>query len=177
MSRDDNSVKITGKLDTYRGDFTVNVMEILEEMDDEQKQELISDGGWWSLISKDMAKEIVNQFSRDSYNEEYTKLRYMILNSEAMPTLIKEWAISVFESRERSKERESYWNSAYWKLYHTMAKHFENDRDGILFSKICPKLPDNSYGRPYTEEFMKEVEERVKEWSVLFPEKPEDATE
>jgi hypothetical protein len=173
MSRDDNSVKIDGKLDTYRGDFTINVMEILENLDDEQKKELISDGGWWSLISKEMAKDIVNQFSRDCYAEEYTRLRYMILNSEAMPKLIKEWAISVFESRESAQEKSRYWDSAYWSLYHKVRDYF-GERGYDIFNKLVPKLPDHYYNKPYSKELMEEVGERVKEWATLFPEKKEE---
>ena len=160
---DQNEMKFTGKFDAYKGDLTINVLEMIENLTDEQKHDLVSDAGWWSFITDDMAEKIINEFSRDCYNEIYTKLRGLILTSESMPDVIKNWAISLIESRERAKERESYWNNAYWALYHwTRDNMVRSNRDIDYFKP--PSLPKDSYGRPYTDEFMKEVEENVKTW-------------
>lgn len=159
-----DELKVRVEMDTFKGKVTINFMEILENLDEETKQELLKDGGWWSLVSKEMAEQIVNEFSRENYNEEYTKLRGMILNSEAMPKIIQEWAVSLIESRERSKERENYWSHAYWNLYHFCT---ENDIK-------TPHLPEDSYGKPYTAEFMAEVQKKADEWAKLFPEPVEE---
>lgn len=165
MSYEDGKVKMEGTLDTYKGNLTINILEALQELTAEQKAELVSDGGWWSFIEKAMAEEIVSRFSRDNYDEEYTRLRGMIINSEAMPSVIREWAVSLIESRERAKESEGYWNHAYRELY-----QYIREMDMIEI----PKLPDHHYSHKYSDELMKEVEKQVQEWKMLFPEKLEE---
>ena len=173
MSYDDGKVKMDGTLDTYKGNLTINILEVLQELSGEQKAELVSDGGWWSFIEKAMAEKIINEFSRDNYTEEYTQLRGMIINSEAMPSVIREWAISLIESRERAKEYEQYWNNAYWSLYHWARETLvRNDRDYDYFNP--PKLPDRHYDHKYSDELMKEVDRQVQEWKSLFPDKIEE---
>ena len=172
MSYEDSKVKMDGTLDTYKGNLTINILEVLQELNDEQKVELVSDGGWWSFIEKAMAEKIINEFSRDNYNEEYTKLRGMIINSEAMPSVIREWAVSLIESRERAKEYEQFWNNAYWGLYHWAKETLTNNNDYKCFD--FPKLPERYYDHKYSEELMKEVEKQIQEWKVLFPDKVEE---
>jgi len=172
MSYEDGKVKMEGTLDTYKGNLTINILEVLENLSEEQKTELISDGGWWSFIEKSMAEKIVEEFSRESYNEEYTTLRGLIINSESMPSVIREWAVSLIESRERAKQKEEYWNNAYWNLRHWVYETYRQDWDTTPFN--APALPDHRYDRKYSEEFMKEVEENVKKWKDLFPEKVEE---
>lgn len=170
---DDATVKINATLDTHKGSLSVNLLEIVDQLTDEQKAELVSDGGWWNFIDKAMAEQIVNDFSRDNYNEEYTRLRGLILNSEAMPSVIREWAVSLIESREHAKQSEEYWDRAYWRLFHWARETLvRNDRDCSYFNP--PKLPDYYYDRKYSEEFMKEVEANIKKWESLFAEPVKD---
>jgi hypothetical protein len=156
-------VEMDAKLDTYKGTLTINLLEVLEQLDEEQKQELISDGGWWSLITKDMAEKIVDEFSRENYAPEYTALRKIILNSESMPSVIREWAISVYESLKGAQEDRDYWSNAYWNLYRFIKDKLNYD--------IIPPLPiqDRYNGKEYSKEMMKKVEEKIKEWKDLFP--------
>jgi hypothetical protein len=112
----------------------------------------------------------VEEFSRDNYSSIYTEFRNMILNSEAMPKLITEWAKSVLESRERAKEREKYWSSAYYNLYAWVNEYFITYDLRNAKLKV-PPLPKDSYGKPFTDELLKEVEEKVAEWKNLFPDK------
>lgn len=173
MNYEDGKIKIDGILDTYKGNFTINILDIIGELSDEQKLELMGDGGFWSFITGAMAEKIISEFSRDNYMEEYTKLRGLILNSEAMPLVIREWAISLIESRENAKEREQYWDRAYWSLYHWARETLvRNDRDYSYFNP--PKLPDRYYDHKYSEELMKEVETKIQEWKSLFPDKVEE---
>lgn len=173
MSEDNKSIKkIDAKLDTYDGNITINLLEILDQLDSKQKQELISDGGWWNLIEKDMAEKIIKEFSRENYNSEYTKLRGLIINSKSMPSVIREWAISIFESMENAKEAERYWNQAYWELYHYINKSIE-----FTSLRNIPSLPKHYYKREYSKELMKDVEKKVQEWKLLFPDKKDEEDE
>ena len=164
---EDARVKIDGKLETYKGDFTINILDMIRNLDDETKKSLLWDEGWWPFVSEEMAKSITNEFSRDSWSPIYTKLRGMILNSESMPKVITEWAKSLIESRERAKEREKYWNQAYYDLSSWIRERL---RDSTLRIEI-PDLPKDSYGKLYTELLLKEVEEKIAEWKNLFPDK------
>jgi hypothetical protein len=171
MYENDKDIKITGKLDSYKGTLKIDILDILENLDEETKKEIISDGGWWSLIEKQMAEAIVKEFSRESFNEEYTKLRGLIINSESMPAVIREWAISVLESLERAKEAERYWDQAYWELYHWTTDKFESQEH---FYQDVPRLPDHYYGKEYSKELMKDVEKEIQEWKLFFPDKAKD---
>lgn len=162
---DENKMKFECVLDTYHGNLTIDLLDVVRNLSDEQKMELVSDGGFWSFIEDEFARSIVKEFSRDSYNEEYTRLRGLILTSESMPSVVREWAVSLIESREHAKEREQYWNNAYWSLYHWARETFSAG-----YTRFdSPKLPDNYYGKPYSEELMKDVEKNIAEWTKLFP--------
>lgn len=170
---DETTVKISATLDTYKGSLSINLLDAIDNLTDEQKTELVSDGGWWNFIDKAMAENIVKEFSRDCYNEEYTRLRGLIINSEAMPSVIREWAISLIESREHAKQSERYWNDAYWKLYHWARETLvRNDSDYSYFKP--PELPKDYYGKPYSPEFMVEVEKNIADWKDKFPEPVKD---
>ena len=169
---DFRKVSFTTRFDPYKGRLEMNLLEILNDLDDEAKQLIISDGGWWNIISEQMARDIVDKFSRDSYNPEYTNLRKIILNSEGMSGVIREWAVAMAESREHAQEAESYWSVAYWSLYHWV-------RETICRgdSHDMPKLPDRVYGKKYSQELMKEVELKIQEWQKEFPEIAIDVTD
>jgi hypothetical protein len=164
MEEKDGFEKIWGtiKIDTYDGTLKFNLLELLNQLDEDKKKELLSDGGYWNLITKEMAEDITDKFSRENYQEEYTKLRQIILNSESMPKVIREWAIAMIESREKAKEEEQYWSNAYWALYRWA-------RDDYKKEKMMPRLPDRKYGKKYSEEFMAKVEEKILEWKKEFP--------
>jgi len=168
---DFQKVNFTTRFDPYKGKLEMNLLEILNDLDDEAKQQIISDGGWWNLISTQMAEDIVDKFSRDSYNQEYTNLRKIILNSKGMSGVIREWAVAMAESREHAKESESYWSAAYWALY-----HWCGEIDADHYNQDMPKLPDRVYGKKYSQEIMKEVELKIQEWRKEFPEIQIDIT-
>jgi hypothetical protein len=155
------TAKIDIDLDTYKGNVSFNLLQFIQELDDEIKKELMSDGGFWSFVSHEMVEGIVHEFSRENYNSEYTKLRQMILNSESMPSVIREWAVSVFESMERAKEESDYWRDAYYALYHYVNKYnYQTD---------MPKLPKRIYGKEYSKDLMDKIKDQIEEWGLLFP--------
>jgi len=153
--------KIDVDFDSYKGNMSINILQFINEMDDETKKELVSDGGFWSFVSYEMVEGIVHEFSRENYNSEYTKLRQMILNSESMPSVIREWAVSVFESMERAKEESDYWRNGYYALYHYITKY--------TYPTDMPKLPDRIYGKQYSKDLMDKVKDQIEEWGLLFP--------
>jgi hypothetical protein len=155
-------VKFNTEFNPYKGTLKLNLLEILDELNEEAKKSILSDGGWWNLISHQMAEDIVNEFSRECYNPEYTKLRQLILNSEAMPEVIRQWAVSMIESRERAKDAEQYWSNAYHKLHNWI--RYESK------SVPMPILNDRNYGKKYSDGFMQEIEEKIAEWKSEFPE-------
>lgn len=161
-------VKFNTEFNPYKGTLKLNLLEILEELDEDAKKSILSDGGWWNLISHQMAEDIVNEFSREHYNPEYTKLRELILNSKAMPELIRQWAISEIESREHAKEAEKYWYRAYWNLYSWIREYFKRNYSYENEPRL-PQLSDREYGKDYSKELMKEVELKVQEWKKEFP--------
>jgi len=165
---DFRKVSFSTTFDPYHGVLKMNLLEILQDLDEDAKQQIISDGGWWNIISEQMARDIVDKFSRENYDSEYTNLRKIILTGEGMSGVIREFAVSMAEATEHAKESESYWDHAYWNLY-----HFIRDLDMINI----PKLPDRVYGKKYSQEIMKEVELKIQEWRKEFPEIQIDVTD
>jgi hypothetical protein len=165
-NEDDKTVKMEGRLDIYKGGLTINVLDVLGQLDNDEKQTLMMDGGWWNFIEREMAEQIVKEFSRENYNQEYTKLRGLILNSEAMPKVIREWAISLLESTERAKEAEAYWARGYWGLYRWI-------KDTYGYDLKTPDLPERNYAKEWSKELMQDVEKKIAEWKTLFPDKRE----
>ncbi len=154
--------------DSYSGVVSFKVLDFIRELSDEAKKELLAEGGWWNLVETEMVRQIITEFSRDHFCEEYTRLRGLILNSEAMPGIIREWAVSMIESRERARREENYWRGAYHSLSSVFCTMCREHRVPTI--KDIPSLPKGEYGKPLSDEFMAEVEEKIKEWIGFFPE-------
>lgn len=169
---DEKPIKIEAHLDTYKGNVSFNILEILKQLDHETREGLMLDGGWWSIVTDEMAEAIVDEFSREHYNAIYTSMRQKILNSESMPKVITQWATSVFESASNYKEEGEYWRDAYWQLYHWNSEQHKNDnyRD---WDKTMPRLPERKYNKEYSKELMAKVKDQIEEWGLLFPD-PEE---
>ena len=159
-------IDLNVKLDTYKGNLFFNFFDIIDQLDDETKKQILSDAGWFSFITHEMARSIVEEFSRENYNRIYTDLRGIIINSESMPKVIREWAESLIESRESAKEESGYWQSSYYKLWHFIGENFSDIQ--------MPSLSRQSYNRPYTKELLEKVDKLVEEWANLFPEKVDE---
>lgn len=170
----DKDIKVDAKLDSYKGILKIDILDVLNQLDENTKKEFLSDAGWRSLVTQEMAKEIVEKFSRESWDSLYTELRSLILNSESMPKVIVEWAESVMESRERAKEQEKYWRRAYHELrswiYDKLEIKYSREE---LYQKrmLIPDLPKSYYGKSYTEEMIAEAKKKAEEWADLFPDK------
>lgn len=169
MEDDDRKeIKVDGKLNTYKGNLTVNILELVNSLDDETKQVFLQDGGWRNLITAEMAKDITNKFSRENYDSLYTDLRLKIINSESMPKVIREWAKSLIASQEYAKEREKYWDQAYWEL----RRFVERINNELRYEDRwkLPEMPKDYYGKIYHKELIEEVNKKIEEWEKLFPE-------
>ena len=162
---DEKTINIKVQLDTWNANISFNVMEIIQELDEDTKAYILDDGGWWTLVSKQMAEDIVNAFSRKSYSSEYTKLRERILNSEAMPVLIAEWAKAMSAATESAVAESRRMNRSYWNLYHWVTEKFYKD---------CAK-PDDFPGiedyqsTNYSEELIDLIKEQAGRWAEAFP--------
>lgn len=146
------------------GNLTFNLFEVLEKLSDEQKQELLWDGGWWSLIDEELAKKIIKEFSAENYNSIYTKLRSILLTSENMPEVIRQWAFSMIDEKLRAQEQERYWRDAYWALYHWTNRDWNGTGE-----REKPNLPSHVYGKRYSSDLLREIEDQIQEWGKLFP--------
>ena len=161
-----NEIKVNISLDAYNGEVKFNLLDLINSLDSETKQELVSDAGWWSFIEEDMAEKIVGEFSRENFNVAYTRLREKILTSEAMPKVIVEWAESVLGSLGYQTESARYWEQAYQELAEKVRVSFNNNYE--MYSQLIPALPKKCYGRDYSPELMAEVKAKAKEWGALF---------
>lgn len=158
------TVEVKMDLNEIDGNLTFNIFEILEKLSDEQKQELLWDGGWWSLVDEEMAKKIINEFSMENYNSIYTKLRTILLTSENMPEVIRQWAFTMLEEKGSAQEESNYWRNAYWKLYHWTNRDWNGTGE-----REKPDLPSHNYGKRYSTELLAEIKDQIQEWGKLFP--------
>lgn len=163
-----DETKITAIIDDD-GHIKISVYDFLRNMDDEQKKTLISEGGWWSLISDEMALSVVNAFSRKHYNPIYHKLRMAILNSDSMPKMLREWADYEMRARIDAEQGESYWRNAYFKL-----RSWATGRETGEYSIAMPQLDDRTYKTEIPAEIKERIYKQCQEFGLMFPEKEKD---
>lgn len=147
----------------YRGNMLINIFQLIDELPDEYKQELLNEGGWMSFYTKAMAEDIINEFSSSNYNSQIHEFRTMLLNSDVMPEIIRNWVKAVIREKDTAIDYQEYWRQAYSDIYHWAHANFEN--------VTLPSLPERNYNRPYPKELiekaMKEVEEMAVDWDSV----------
>jgi hypothetical protein len=171
----DNVEKFEVKMDE-KGNLIINPYEYLENLSDEKKNEFLWDGGWWCLVESHIVESIIKSFGTENYNEKYHRFRSLLLNSEAMPEVIRRWAKDMIELRYQSKQYAEYWELAYRELHSFTEKlwrEIDNDR-GVYSHANYPKLPKSKYGVDYPKELIEEAHKKAAEWGLLFSEPEED---
>lgn len=167
----DDIQKFEIKMDE-KGNLIINPYEYLKNLSDEQKKEFLEDGGWWCLVEDEIVDSIINSFGTENYNESYHRFRKLLLNSEAMPEVIRRWAKDMIELRYRSKQYEEYWQQAYRELSRWADDYIE--KHGTRWGDAnFPKLPERNYSFIYPKEIIEEAYKKAEEWGVLFPD-PEE---
>lgn len=168
----DDTQRFEVKLDE-KGNLIINPYEYLKNLSDEQKKEFIDDGGWWCLIEEEIVNSIINSFSTENYNESYHRFRKLLLNSDAMPEVIRNWAKTMIELRFKSKQQEGYWQQAYHELSKWANNLWEKNGTGRWVDAGFPKLPERNYSVAYPKEIIEDAYKKAEEWGILFPD-PDD---
>lgn len=154
-----------------KGNLIISPYEYLKSLSDERKKELLNDGGWWCLVETEIVKSIINSFGTESYNEDYHRFRTLLLNSAAMPEVIRMWAKNMIELRTTSKRHEEYWEQAYRDIHKwamALWDKFEGNK-GMWVDAGFPKLPERKWQVEYPKELIEEAYAKAREWGVLFP--------
>jgi hypothetical protein len=171
--REDGTEKFEVKMDE-KGNLIINPYEYLKNLSDEEKHNFLYDGGWACLVDSHIVESIIKSFGTENFNENYHRFRSLLLNSEAMPEIIRRWAKNMIELRYQSKQYEEYWSHAYHELSIWARELWDKYGDGNYSNAGFPKLPERKYGVDYPKELIEEAHRKAAEWSVMFPEPDED---
>ncbi len=147
------------------GTITLNILRLVDELPEETKKELVSENGWMSFITDAMGDEIMNGFSRENFNPLTHRLRTILVTSEAMPLVIRQWTEAMIHERENSKQMEDYWRKTYYDL-----RFFIKEKcHGIE----TPGLPTHEYNRQIEEFLVKAALVQLDAMICSFPKNPE----
>jgi len=146
--------KFETHLDTYRGDLQLNLLDFIRELNDDVKEELISDGGWWAFISDKMLKDIKEEFARKNMNSAVLELRQGLLLSDVFPKIFSDWLTAMLSDFKWQVAVLEQYRQAYYSIYgHSITK------DNQEFGQYVGGLTRPSIEHPRTNE--KEVDEMV----------------
>jgi hypothetical protein len=168
-----NEIKLTIKLDPYNGTMTINLLDIIHELTDEQKKLLVYDGGWWSLISKEMFKDIVQSFSTECYSPIIYQFRKSLLTSAAIPNILCNFVEGIVNQTISRIRYLKQYELAYWKIFHDPAI----SEDDVLRAKVYKAYERNeTAGLPKTGWVAKFVKCFLEENDITFPTAIEEET-
>lgn len=118
-------MKIDFEIDE-KGKIGINLFDMLYEMDEDAKRELLEQNGWMSFVTDAMADEIIEGVAGKNYNSLVYKMREKLLNSDAMPVILRKWVEEVLHQAQlREKETERF-RSAYYNLIGYIRKNYYN---------------------------------------------------
>ena len=154
-----DELTVHAKLNDWTGELSINLLNVINEMSVDSKASLLSQGGWYSLFGRQLAKDLIYKFSRESYDHAYTELRELLLNSAAMPQIIVEWVKSVSASVERNKEESKRYQESYRKLYSFCRKTFPDTP--------LPQMDEYVYV-DYSKELIDITTQQAAKWGEYF---------
>ena len=125
MTNENKNERYQTTLDLEKGTVTIDILDLLRNLNDEQRDELVWDGGYWPFISPELLKDISDTFSGKSYNNTIHKLREDLLSSEYAPELIKNFVKGLVRDFVSDIQYKSEYEKAYWKIFHD--KHFQKE--------------------------------------------------
>lgn len=134
------------KLNTETGELKIDVMDIIRQLNDEQKEDLLLTGGYWAFVSKGLIKDISSEFARAHYNFEIHEIREALLTSSLMPTMLKAFLEGLMSDFKGELERLQSFEKAYYKIYNHPAMQDEWSRQVICKAHNFDKTPLPRYG-------------------------------
>lgn len=126
MKQEEEKLKFETDLFPETGNIQINIFHVLEQLSDEQKRDLLFDGGWWSFIWEDFRKELITGFASENYNGFIYKFRQSFLTHESVGEMLKNF----LEGVVRSFTYEMSWANIYrdrnWKYEHIIREYKYN---------------------------------------------------
>jgi len=125
MDRTEREIAYKVKLDTSNGAITIDLLDVIRQLTEEQRKEMMFDGGWWSFISKEMFRDITEGFAGENFNPVIHEFRKSLLTSDAMPPILRRFMESVVRDTVSRIQYLKRYEEAYWTIYHAVRENNE----------------------------------------------------
>jgi hypothetical protein len=110
------STEVKAQVDIYKGYVRLNILDMIHNLDDDAKESLISDGGWWDFITKEIFNEIKMAFTTKSYNSRCYELRQTLLTGDAMPKILTHFLEGLLRDYRREISEHKKYENAYYTI-------------------------------------------------------------
>ena len=112
--------------DEYRGTMTINLLDFVQELAPELKQNLVEDGGWWAFISSEMVAEIIHGLATKNFNSHYFEMRQSLLQGEVVPHIMSQFIKSLADELKWEIQCDKKYRDAWFNVYHS---HWAEDSE------------------------------------------------
>jgi hypothetical protein len=103
-----------------QGNIQVNLIDLLENMDDEAKQQAIEHFAWQSPIWHELVQGVCQEYAAESFNGNIFKLRQAFFQSEDAPEALRQTIGSLLSTIRHLQQRERAYTQALgkWRLWY-----------------------------------------------------------
>lgn len=107
-----------------QGNIQINLIDLLENMEPEEKQKVIEHFAWQAPILEEIKRAVCEEYAAENYNDVFHKLRLAFMQHEDAPELMRYAVKSLLNTIKHLKQREREMHNAVgkWRLW------FSNNR-------------------------------------------------
>lgn len=106
------------KLNLNTGEVTINLLDVVRNLSDEEKEDLLWDNGWWAFISDHLMEVLATGYATATYNNDIHQFRKKLLSSDVAPRLITEFVEGLAREFAYNLSSSRRYEKAWWRVYH-----------------------------------------------------------
>ena len=102
-----------------KGDITLNLIDILENMDADAKQQVIEHFAWHSPIWAELVQGVRSEYAATNFNSKIYEMRLAFFQGDNVPETLRETIKSLLNAIKQLNERERAYTEALnqWRLW------------------------------------------------------------
>ena len=95
-----------------RGNLSINVIDLFEQMDEEQKQTLVEHFAWHSPIWAELVQAVQDEYAAENFNSNLYKMRLEFFQSDSVPEQLRYTIKSLLNTILHLRQRERAYTNA-----------------------------------------------------------------
>jgi hypothetical protein len=132
------------KLEPYHGDMSINLLDYLNELLPETKEELLADHGWWPFVCSEMSKDIKQGLASKNFNSRIFEMRQALLQSDVLPEILRMFVIEVVQEAARDIKVLEKYRAAYYEIFNSTFARNNQELEKFIRT-LDTRVPDYSY--------------------------------